>query len=80
MSKAMTLDAWLTEHPDLEGKLVEALDCHPKSVWRYRTGRKMPHQDAMRLIYAFTKGAVDPNSFYDLPEIKPDRSRAKRAS
>lgn len=38
-------------------------------VWRWENGKQLPRVPQMRRIYAATAGQVDPNSFYDLPEL-----------
>ena len=75
LASMTTLDEWIKEHPDQHGALAEALGIHEKSVHRYRNRSRVPTPEMMRLIYVFTDGAVDPNSFYDLPEIKPGKRR-----
>jgi hypothetical protein len=42
--------------------------CQPPTAKHFR----MPTQEVMLRIYIATSGEVDPNSFYDLPEIQRD--------
>lgn len=48
---------------------------HPSMVLRWclpkrDPGRVVPRPAAMADIWIATRGAIDPNSFYDLPELK----------
>jgi transcriptional regulator with XRE-family HTH domain len=38
-------------------------------ISRYERGIRIPNREHMRRIYVQTRGAVDPNSFYDLPDL-----------
>ena len=78
----MKLDEWITSNPksleDPENEMAAALKCHPKSIYKYKRGIRIPEPDAMRFIYTFTDGLVDPNSFFNLPEIKLGKVSTRR--
>jgi hypothetical protein len=41
-----------------------------RQVWRdWEIGRNIPSRTYMPRVYAFTKGVITPNDFYDLPPI-----------
>lgn len=48
--------------------------CTVTSVYRYRSGERIPNQAVMRRIYEITGGKVNAQDFYDMPKIK----KAKR--
>lgn len=35
----------------------------------WETGRRIPDREYMPKVYRFTRGAVQPNDFYDLPDL-----------
>ena len=43
------------------------------AVSRYETGARVPGPEDMVRIYVATSGAVEPNDFYDLPDLAPVR-------
>ena len=69
------LKIWCENNTDAVQSLIKELGCHEKSFMRYKSGSRIPEPDSMRLIYAFTDGEVDPNSFYDLPELSRSKSK-----
>ena len=76
----MTLTEWLEANPDLEDELVQYLGCHPKSIYKYATGARIPIKPTMQRIYAFCEGLVDANGFYGLSDIKPIRHKKREAA
>ncbi len=77
------LKIWCENNTDIVKDLIKELGCHEKSFMRYKSGSRIPEPDSMRLIYAFTDGEVDPNSFYDLPPLmgRPKKeAKGKRKS
>lgn len=47
---------------------------------RYANGGAIPRPETMRRIYIETGGAVDPNSFYDLPPLETPQSEHRPAT
>ncbi len=42
-----------------------------RQVWYdWEGGRRIPSREFMAAIYRFTRGAVTPNDFYDLPDLE----------
>jgi transcriptional regulator with XRE-family HTH domain len=41
-----------------------------RSTWcDWESGRRIPDRSTMPKVFAFTRGAVTPNDFYDLPDL-----------
>lgn len=66
------LGDWLDANEIDPGAFAARIGVSANSLYRYRTGRKIPRPDPMRRIYVESGGAVDPNSFYDLPDLGAD--------
>lgn len=52
-----------------KAKLAALLDVSPAAEQRYETGR-VPCEAVMYRIYTLTNGAVKPQDFYQLPDLK----------
>ena len=73
------LDEWLTNNCGEYGQLVEftrQIKVTPPALDRYRKGDRIPNRETMPLIYLATDGAVTPNDFYVLPDLKRRRTAA----
>ena len=65
----MTLDQWRREQNLNYQKTAERLAVAHEVARRYCKGR-VPAPAAVVRIYVVTGGAVEPNDFYDLPELR----------
>lgn len=65
----MKLGPWRRENKLTIGQLAEKLARSDMTVSRYCNERRIPEAETMRRIYLVTQGAVEPNDFYDLPEL-----------
>lgn len=65
----MKLAAYLTMNEIKQRMMAEALSLHILTVNRWCTGRSMPTRSDMLRIYRWTNGEVQPNDFYDLPDL-----------
>lgn len=72
----MKLGDWRRREAMTQPDLAIALDVTLSSVARYETGTRMPEPDVMRRVYVVTDGSVQPNDFYDLPDLAVDRRAA----
>lgn len=74
----MTLDAWLklTKTPDNE--FAGRLGVSRVTLFRFKTGRRVPDRLMMEKINAETVGAVEPNDFFNIVEqpVTPQPERA----
>jgi transcriptional regulator with XRE-family HTH domain len=48
-------------------QLADAIDSVVSTVSRYENGTRIPERDTMKKIYIVSRGAVTPDSFYDIP-------------
>lgn len=74
----MKLGDWRREKGLTQQDVADAIECVLPTVARYEAGSRVPEQDAMRRIFVFTRGAVRPDDFYDLPDL--DRIEAELAA
>lgn len=65
----MKLGPWRRENKLTIGRLAEKLARSDMTVSRYCNERRIPEPETMRRIYVVTQGEVQPNDFYDLPEL-----------
>lgn len=67
----MRLAEWRQSKDWTQRDLADALGCKQSfiSLLERRLGGQIPGRDWMLKIYRLTKGAVEPNDFYDLPPI-----------
>lgn len=49
--------------------LADKIGVTYKTAWIYYNGRRIPPADQMIAIYRLSKGAVQPNDFYALPDL-----------
>ena len=73
----MNLDDWRAVEGLTYMSLAELLGVSHESASRYCKGRRIPAPDIMSRIVAATAGAVQPNDFYDLPELDLDGGQAE---
>lgn len=78
----MTLDQYL-DWAELSNDAFAALlsthigrEVHRVTIGQYRRRQRVPQADFMVAIYVVTRGIVDPNSFYDLPDLAPSQPAA----
>lgn len=61
------LSDWRREQGWTQQQLADALDCTISTVARYEAGTRDPEPLTKERIFILTRGAVEPNDFYDLP-------------
>ena len=61
----MKLEHWQILNGVTDEEVAVFIDKHPTTVGKYHRGA-IPGKDAMRMIYIFTSGVVQPNDFYNL--------------
>ena len=64
-----TLDAWRIARKLTYRTLGEKLGVSMEAARRYCNGERIPSRPVMIEIYRLTAGAVQPNAFYDLPDL-----------
>lgn len=72
----MKLSDWRRQKSLTQQQLADALGCIVTTIARYETGLRKPDGPAMIRIYELTDGAVQPNDFYQLPDLQPQRKAA----
>lgn len=70
------LATWLEQNGHTPDSFALAMGRERTGIYRILAGKRMPREDLIKKIYVFTGGAVDPNSFYDLPELANTVPRA----
>ncbi|MDZ4254256.1 MAG: hypothetical protein U1A72_16940 [Sulfuritalea sp.] len=80
----MRLDQYLTQQKIPAAAFKAAIRvASVNTVYRYRRHENIPEPEIMRRIYVVTGGRVQPNDFYDLPNLKTaenQRGRSKAAA
>ena len=66
---ASDLKSYLDKNKISYGAFATRIGVGRSSVYRYAAGVRVPEPDVMIRIYLVTNGAVEPNSFYDLPDL-----------
>lgn len=66
----MKLAVWRRNQGMTQEQLAAALDCIVTTVARYEAGRRRPDEDTMIKIFRLTDGEVQPNDFYELPDLR----------
>lgn len=87
MAAAVTLKSWREAQKAtlravaglISSHLGPERACYASTLQRYETGGRIPDPDYMIAIYRATNGAVRPDSFYNLPDLRAERA-AERAS
>ena len=51
-----------------------------QTVHAYASGTRIPRKAEMQRIYAVTAGAVQPNDFYDLPDLPTESAPAEEVA
>jgi len=72
----MKLADWRRRKNLTQQQLADELGCIVTTIARYETGLRRPDGPAMIRIYKLTEGAVQPNDFYQLPDLQPQRKAA----
>ena len=57
---------WLLEHGISTADAAAELGLSRMAVWRYATGRQRPTDEIKLKIWLYTRGAVEPNDWFDL--------------
>ena len=76
MAKTTKLDEYLEANPEIAKGFAGRIRVSKQALSRYRAGLRIPDKDPRRRIYVETGGEIDPNSFYDLPELKAAKRKA----
>lgn len=72
----MKLSDWRRQNSLKQQQLADDLGCIVTSIARYETGLRRPDGPTMIRIYQLTDGLVQPNDFYNLPDLQPQRKAA----
>jgi transcriptional regulator with XRE-family HTH domain len=72
----MKLADWRRRNNLTQQQLADDLGCIVTSIARYETGLRRPDSATMIRIYRLTGGEVEPNDFYELPALQPERRAA----
>lgn len=67
----MKLKAWRKRERYSQARIGEMIGVTDMAVSRYERGQS-PNSAVMRRIVKLTNGEVQPNDFYDLPEVSSD--------
>ncbi len=67
----MTLDAWITLTKTPDNVLASRLGVSRVTLFRLKTGRRLPDREVMEKINEATGGAVTPNDFFGIGETTP---------
>lgn len=62
----MTLDSWLVGTKTLNNEFARRIGVSRVTLYRLKTGRRLPDRRTMEKIHAATNGAVTPNDFFNL--------------
>ena len=62
------LKAWRQEQGYSTTRLGALLGVGDATISRYERGRRLPEPAIMVKLYVLSRGAVQPNDFYDLPD------------
>jgi hypothetical protein len=66
----MKLGRWIKREKLTLEAFGEKIECHVSSVQRYVTDERVPGKKTMVRIYVVTRGEVQPNDFFDLPDLQ----------
>ena len=67
-ASVMKLDAWLETSGTRDNVFAKRIGVSRVTLFRIKTGRRIPEREVMEKISAETDGAVTPNDFYDIGE------------
>jgi hypothetical protein len=67
--RSMKLGHWIKKEKLTLEAFGERIDSHVSSVQRYVTDERVPGKKTMVRIYVETRGEVQPNDFFDLPDL-----------
>lgn len=76
----MTLSEWMTKTGTKPDALAAFLGVHPVTVYRWRSGAKMPKPAQMAGIQSATEGLVGPADFYPAHPIQSVATQQTTAS
>jgi transcriptional regulator with XRE-family HTH domain len=62
----MTLDAWITETGTPDNEFARRLGVSRVTLFRLKTGRRIPDRETMEAIHRETGGRVTPNDFFNI--------------
>lgn len=65
----MKLADWRKSQEMTQEAVASELGIERLSIARYEAGRRLPAPAVMIELYRLSKGAVQPNDFYDLPTL-----------
>lgn len=75
----MKLRAWMERGKVTYSALGRACGFGDRAAWRYAHDKRIPRRAHAISIYLFTKGAVAPNDFYDLPPLQLELQQSEAA-
>lgn len=65
----MKLAAWLEHTGTPDNVFARRIEVSKVTLYRFKTGLRVPDREAMARIVAATDGEVQPNDFYDVGEL-----------
>jgi transcriptional regulator with XRE-family HTH domain len=63
----MTLAAWIAAKKVPDNVFARQIGVSRVTLFRFKTGRRIPDRQTMERIVIATNGAVTPNEFFDVP-------------
>jgi DNA-binding transcriptional regulator YiaG len=66
------LKRYLREHRLVAPEFARLVQTQPDAVRKWIKRDRLPGPESMKAIFKVTKGAVQPNDFYDLPKLPPE--------
>lgn len=67
----MTLEAWLTSFGVPDNEFAKRIGVSRVTLFRFKTGRRVPDRGMMESIHHATDGAVTPNDFFNIAARAP---------
>ncbi len=64
----MKLDAWLTASRTRDVEFAKRIGVSRVTLFRFKTGRRIPDRQIMEKINVETAGSVEPNDFFNVLE------------
>ena len=66
----MKLDAWLERSGTRDNEFARRIGVSRVTLFRLKTGRRVPRRNVMDKINTETEGAVTANDFFDLTDVE----------
>jgi transcriptional regulator with XRE-family HTH domain len=69
----MTLDDWLTSTKTPDNEFATRIGVSRVTLYRFKSGKRVPDRALMEKINAETNGAVEPNDFFNIVGFEPQQ-------